>query len=75
MQNPATPCEVRAANAHVERLAFNLDEVRAALGGVSVTTIWRWERRGLLNAVPGVRTKLFPKTEVERFLARARSGK
>jgi hypothetical protein len=64
--------ETNSSAAPVERLAFNLKEVCAVLGGISPVTVWRLEKRNLLRAVPGIRHKLFAKTEVERFLAGGR---
>ena len=50
------------------KLAFTLKELSAELG-VSRVTIYRLTARGLLKPLPYFRTKVFAKTEVERFLA------
>jgi len=63
--NPVSPSNAQP----IERLAYNLDEICAVLGGISKITVWRLEKRGLLHAVAGIRSKLFAKAEVERFLA------
>ena len=51
----------------MERMAFNRQETCALLG-VSVTTLWRWEARGLIRPVAHLRHKVYPKSEIERFL-------
>lgn len=50
-----------------ERLAYNVEELQAVTG-LSRTTVWRLEKRGLLRAVPGVRSKLYSRAAVEAFL-------
>lgn len=51
----------------VEKLAYNTAELCAALG-LCQTTLWRLNHRGLLRPIPGLRHKLYAKTEVQRFL-------
>lgn len=51
----------------VERLTLNSREACHALG-VSATTLWRLEKRGLITPVPGLRTKLWPVTELNAFV-------
>lgn len=53
----------------VARLAYNAKEACAALGGVSATSLWRWEKRGLLKTIPGVRHKLYSLETLQRFVA------
>lgn len=53
-----------------QRLALSLQETAEALG-LSYITIYRLMKRGKLRAVPGVRHKLIPMREIERFLATA----
>ena len=52
----------------VPRLTYSTPQACAALG-VSSVTLWRLEKRGLLRAVPGLRHKLWPVRELERFVA------
>lgn len=52
----------------VERLALNKQEAAAALG-ISDTTLWRLEKRGKIRSVPGIRHKIYPRAELERFLS------
>ena len=58
----------QTGNATVEKLAYNKRELCAALG-LCDTTLWRLEKLGRLNPVPGIRHKLYSKAEVARFLA------
>lgn len=51
----------------VEKLAYSGKELQRLLG-LSVVSIWRLERRGLLRAVPGIRSKLYSRKNVEAFL-------
>jgi hypothetical protein len=53
----------------IERLALNKAEAREALGGISAVTIWRLERRGLIQAIPGLRHKLYSVESLKRFVA------
>lgn len=50
------------------KLAYTLKELSAELG-VSKVTIYRLTARGLLKPLPYLRTKVFARAEVERFLA------
>lgn len=50
------------------RLAYSVKELCDELG-LSRVTIWRLEARGLIRSVPNLRTKLYSRVEVERFLA------
>ena len=54
--------------ATAEKLAYNTAELCSALG-LCPTTIWRLNQRGLLRPIPGLRHKIYAKTEVQRFLA------
>ena len=51
----------------VEKLAYNTAELCAALG-LCETSLWRLRRRNLLRPIPGLRHKLYAKSEVQRFL-------
>jgi predicted DNA-binding transcriptional regulator AlpA len=51
----------------IKRLAYNVDELMAVTG-LSRTTIWRLEQRGLLRSVPGIRSKLYTDKSIEEFL-------
>jgi hypothetical protein len=55
------------APAPVERLAFNARETAKTLG-ISIVTLWRLENRGLLKPSRALRTPLWSRTEIERFL-------
>lgn len=52
-----------------QKLVYTKKELLGALA-VSETTLWRWEARGLINSMPGIRHKHYARAEVERFLAR-----
>jgi hypothetical protein len=52
----------------IEKLAYNTAELCSALG-LSTVSLWRLRRRGLLRPIPGLRHKLYAKTEVQRFLS------
>jgi len=49
------------------KLAFTMKELSAELG-ISKTSICRLEERGLLKSLPYLRTKVYARREVERFL-------
>jgi DNA-binding transcriptional MerR regulator len=53
--------------AKVERLAYTKAELCEALR-VSPVTLWRLEKKGLLEPVAGLRHKLYSKAAVERFI-------
>ena len=48
-------------------LGYNLKELSEALG-ISKVSIYRLESRGLLKSLPYLRTKIYTRKEVERFL-------
>ena len=52
----------------VQKLAYNTRELAAALG-ICTVSLWRLEKRGLLRPVPGLRHKIYARTEVDRFLS------
>ena len=62
MTNPETP-----APAKIERLAFTSEEAAEALG-ISLVTLWRLEKRGLLKPSRALRTPRWSRAEIERFL-------
>ena len=64
---PADTAE-RTTKELAPKLAYTLKELSAELG-VSRVTIYRLTARGLLKPLPYFRTKVFARTEVERFLA------
>lgn len=49
------------------RLAYTMRET-AGLIGVNYQTVYRLNKRGLLRSSTALRTKLFPRSEIERFL-------
>lgn len=51
----------------LERMAYRTKEACAVLG-ISRATLWRIERRGLIKSSRALRTRLYPRTEIERFL-------
>jgi hypothetical protein len=51
------------------RGAFKLSEARQYLGGVSVPTMHRLVKRGLLKPNRSLRHLIFTKAELDRFLA------
>lgn len=51
-----------------EKLAFHRQELARSLG-VSVVTLWRAEKRGLLKRVPGVGVPIYSRAAVDAFLA------
>lgn len=53
--------------ASIARLAYRAEEASQALG-ISLVTLWRLEKRGLLKPSRALRTPLWSRTEIERFL-------
>lgn len=51
----------------ITKLAYSRQETAKVLG-VSVVTIHRLTKKGLLRPSRALRTPLYPKTEIERFL-------
>ncbi len=49
------------------RMAYTMRETAAILG-VEYQTVYRLCKRGLLRSSTALRTKLFPVSEIERFL-------
>lgn len=68
MQNVPTANQSEAPA--LQRLAYSMGET-AELLGVSYQTVYRLNKRGLLKSSSAIRHKLFPKTEIERFLAKS----
>ena len=56
-----------ATTAALPRLAYSMRETAKILG-VSYITVHRLLKRGKLRASDAFRTKVIPKTEIERFL-------
>lgn len=52
-------------------LAVGIDGLRALLGDCSISdvTAWRWEKRGLIDRVPGVSHRLWTVTSIKRMVA------
>jgi Zn-dependent peptidase ImmA (M78 family) len=57
----------KAENPLPPKLAFTLKELSAELG-ISKVSIYRLEQRGLLKSLLYLRTKIYTRREVERFL-------
>lgn len=53
--------------ANIERLAYTSEETAEALN-ISLVTLWRLEKRGLLKPSRALRTPRWSRTEIERFL-------
>jgi hypothetical protein len=73
MATPPTPSEPSAAKPSHQpppKLAYSLKELSEELG-VSKASLYRLEARGLLKSLPYLRTKIFSRREVERFLNRS----
>ena len=66
MSNSAT-IETKSDAPALPRLAYSMAET-AELLGVSYNTVYRLNKRGLLNSSSALRHKLFAKSEIERFL-------
>jgi hypothetical protein len=67
-----TAAEAQPA-APIERLAFNAKETAQTLG-ISLVTLWRLEKRRLLKPSRALRTPLWSRTEIERFLEDTKCG-
>ena len=53
----------------IEPLAVDLDGVRQLLGTpISDVTIWRLEKKGFLQRVPGIRNRLFTVKSIREFV-------
>jgi len=57
--------------ASIERLAYTSEETAEALN-ISMVTLWRLEKRGLLKPSRALRTPRWSRTEIERFLEETR---
>ena len=57
--------------AKIERLAYTSEETAEALN-ISLVTLWRLEKRGLLKPSRALRTPRWSRTEIERFLEATR---
>jgi hypothetical protein len=69
-QSPAAPPPTpppKTEKALPQKLAFSLKELSVELG-ISKVSIYRLEQRGLLKSLPYLRTKVYTRREVERFL-------
>lgn len=59
------------AQAKIEPLAVGKDGLIALLGGeqVSSVTLWRWEKAGMIDRVPGTRRKLWTVASIRRMVS------
>jgi len=67
----ATPPAVQAAlesKGASARLAYTLKQLCAELS-LSPDTVYKLEAQGRIKSLPGIRRKIYSRTEVERFLA------
>jgi predicted DNA-binding transcriptional regulator AlpA len=62
------PLPTSPGQTSIERLAFTTEETATALG-IDRTSVWRLVKRGLLRPSKALRTPLFPRSEIQRFLA------
>jgi excisionase family DNA binding protein len=62
-----TPTGKQSDGPALPRLAYTMRETAAVLG-VNYQTVYRLAKRGKLRSSGGLRTKLFPVAEIERFL-------
>jgi hypothetical protein len=51
-----------------ERGAYKIREAAVYLGGISVSQVRRYIRRGLITRLPGLRHVVITKAECDRFL-------
>ncbi len=65
--NTITLTEKQSDGPALPRLAYSMEETSRILG-LSYQTVYRLNKRGLLRSSSALRHKLFPKTEIERFL-------
>jgi hypothetical protein len=70
MSNDKTITETLPAAGRLERLTFTKKETQAVTG-LSATSLWRLEVRGLLKPIPGIRHKIYSRAAVEKFVAGA----
>lgn len=68
-----TPKEKQSDKPALPRLAYTMRETAEVLG-VDYQTVYRLSKRGLLRSSTSLRTKLFPVSEIERFLASTLPG-
>ena len=76
MVSPLVWCEMNAPDStrqHAPRLALNRDEAAETIG-VSVVSIDRLTKRGLLNPSRATRRPIYPVWEIERFLRETTVG-
>jgi hypothetical protein len=64
---PPPPPPPKTDKALPQKLVFTLKELSVELG-ISKVSIYRLEQRGLLKSLPYLRTKVYARREVERFL-------
>ena len=62
-----TPMQDQVTIKPSERMAYTMRETAEILG-VSYQTLWRLSQRGLIRSSSALRTKLFSKEEINRFL-------
>jgi hypothetical protein len=55
----------------LEPLAVGIEGLRALLGGIEISpvTAWRWEKRRLIERVPGVSQRLWTVASIKRLVA------
>jgi hypothetical protein len=61
------PKEKSSETPALQRMAYTMAET-AELLGLSYNSVYRLNKRGLLNSSSALRHKLFPRSEIERFL-------
>jgi hypothetical protein len=55
----------------LEPIAVGIEGLRALLGGIEISdvTAWRWEKRRLIERVPGVSQRLWTIASIKRMVS------
>jgi hypothetical protein len=69
MTTDTTDKSQEATSPAVERLTYRSREAATALG-ISMTTLWRLDKRGDLKPIPGLRHRLYSIKALQRFAER-----
>jgi hypothetical protein len=62
---------INTESVKLEPIAVGEDGLFALLGGVriSAVTLWRWEKAGLIDRVPGISQRLWTVASIRRMVA------
>jgi len=66
-ENLSSESGLKEAPAILPRMGYSVDETAQMLG-INQGTVYRLLQRGLLRSASGLRTKVIPLKEIERFL-------